>query len=449
MASAEDQSIQNLLEALRLSPENVPLRKHVTELLVKNNLLAEAEKVFLDTLAFYPADKETKLGLADLYFRSGKLSAAFVVVEELLPLWSEHPPLHLLHARLLLASGEPAQAREKYKALLKHFPQLKDVSFEADLANWQATRASSGEFEKKVPTVIDEEALFSQVEKPTITFREVGGMEEVKEEIRLKIIHPLKFPELYKSFGKSIGGGILLYGPPGCGKTLLARATAGEVDASFISVGINDILDMWIGNSEKNLHNIFEQARLQAPCVLFFDEVDALGASRTDMRRSGARQLINQFLSELDGVKNSNEGVLILAATNTPWNMDPAFRRPGRFDRLVLVRPPDQAARESILSILLLDKPTRSLDLTALARRTEGFSGADLAALVDVAVEGKLRESMKKGVILALEQGDLLRAAKQVKATTKEWFSTAKNYALYANESGLYDDILDYLKIKK
>jgi transitional endoplasmic reticulum ATPase len=449
MASAEDPSIQSLLEALRFSPDNLPLRKHLTKLLVQTNRLPEAEKMYLETLGLSPADNEAKLGLAEVYFRSGKVSAAFVVVEELLPLWPEHPPLHLLHARLLLASGEPAQARVKYQALLRQFPQLKDPAFEAELANPQASGGPAGDAERKVPTVIDEEALFSEVEKPTITFREVGGMEEVKEEIRLKIIHPLKFPELYKSYGKSIGGGILLYGPPGCGKTLLARATAGEVNASFISVGINEILDMWIGNSEKNLHHIFEQARLQAPCVLFFDEVDALGASRTDMRRSGARQLINQFLSELDGVKNSNEGVLILAATNTPWNLDPAFRRPGRFDRILLVTPPDEAARESILEILLQDKPTRSLDLSALARRTSGLSGADLAALVDVAVEGKLRESMKKGKALPLEQQDLQEAARQVKASTKEWFATAKNYALYANESGLYDDILNYLKIKK
>ena len=158
-------------------------------------------------------------------------------------------------------------------------------------------------------------------------------METVKEEVRMKIIHPLAHPDLYKAYGKTAGGGILLYGPPGCGKTHLARATAGEIKAAFLAVGINDILDMWIGQSERNMHEIFEQARRSRPCVLFFDEVDALGANRSDMRHIGRQMLINQFLSEMDGIQSNNEGVLVLAATNMPWQVDPAFRRPGRFDR--------------------------------------------------------------------------------------------------------------------
>ena len=167
----------------------------------------------------------------------------------------------------------------------------------------------------------------------------------LKEEIRLKIIYPLQHADLYAAYGKSAGGGILMYGPPGCGKTHLARATAGEIKAGFLSVGINDVLDMWIGNSERNLHEMFEQARQNKPCVLFFDEVDALGASRSDMRASAGRHLINQFLSEMDGVQSANEGVLVLAATNAPWHLDPAFRRPGRFDRVLFVPPPDRPAQ--------------------------------------------------------------------------------------------------------
>jgi len=150
-----------------------------------------------------------------------------------------------------------------------------------------------------------------------------------------------------------------MYGPPGCGKTYVARATAGEIKAGFLSVGINDVLDMWIGNSERNLHELFESARTHKPCVLFFDEVDALGAARSDMRHHAGRQLINQFLAEMDGVKTSNEGVLILAATNAPWHLDPAFRRPGRFDRILFVPPPDAAARRPFCACIVMESRWR------------------------------------------------------------------------------------------
>jgi transitional endoplasmic reticulum ATPase len=241
----------------------------------------------------------------------------------------------------------------------------------------------------------------------------------------------------------------LLYGPPGCGKTYLARATAGQINAGFISIGIHDVLDMWIGSSEKKLHEIFELARRQTPCVIFFDEIDALGASRSDMRHSASKMLINQFLTELDGVQASNDGLLILGATNAPWHLDAAFRRPGRFDRIIFVQPPDTEGRENILKILLKDKPLGQIDYALLAKQTQDFSGADLKAVIDVAIEEKLRESFEKGMPQPIQNKDLLNAVRQVKPSTKEWFTTARNYALYANDSGLYDEILDFLKIKK
>jgi SpoVK/Ycf46/Vps4 family AAA+-type ATPase len=294
----------------------------------------------------------------------------------------------------------------------------------------------------------EDEAPAQEIERPKITFADVGGMDKVKEEIRLKIIHPLTHPELYKAYGKAIGGGILMYGPPGCGKTHLARATAGEIKAAFISVGINDVLDMWIGNSERNLHSLFEQARDHRPCVLFFDEVDALGASRSDMRHHAGRQLINQFLAEMDGVKASNEGVLILAATNAPWHLDSAFRRPGRFDRVLFVPPPDAAARAAILRLQCKGKPMEEIDFDAVAKKADAFSGADLKATVDVAVERKLQEAMKTGIPKPLTTRDLAAATGNLKPTTKEWFATARNYALYSNQGGIYDDILHYLKLQ-
>ena len=284
------------------------------------------------------------------------------------------------------------------------------------------------------------------VERPKIAFKDVGGMDVVKDEVRIKIIHPLTHPELYRAYGKPIKAASFSMVRWASGKTHLARATAGEVNAGFISVGINDILEMWIGSSERNLHEMFDSARKNTPCVLFFDEVDALGASRSDLRHSSGRQLINQFLAEMDGVESSNDGLLILAATNAPWHLDSAFRRPGRFDRILFIPPPDAAARASILRILLHNKPSKDIDYDQFARKTDHFSGADIKAALDVAIEQKLREAMKSGVPLPLTTKDLLASAAKVRPSTREWFSTARNYALYSNQGGIYDDILKYLK---
>lgn len=265
----------------------------------------------------------------------------------------------------------------------------------------------------------------------------------------MKIIHPLKNPELFAAYGKKPGGGVLLYGPPGCGKTLLARATAGEINASFFSIGLHHVLDMYIGESEQKLHKIFELARKAAPSVLFFDEIDALAADRRDMRQSAGRGLINQFLEELDGSRSSNDGVLVLGATNAPWHVDGAFMRPGRFDRLIFVPPPDVVAREEIAKIHGRGKPLVDFDPASLAKKSEGFSGADLKAVFDRATEAALTEAMRKGTVVPVGGKMLMQACKEVKPSTRKWFESAKNYALYANQSGFYDDVLTYLGLKK
>ncbi|CAD0005186.1 AAA family ATPase [Flavobacterium salmonis] len=431
-------TIDSLKEALKHSPENTPLRFLLAETLLTLNRLEEAETEYL-TLLRSTNDVKAKVGLATTFFKKGSYSACNVILEEVIEKGIQDVNVFALYAKGLLKENSIGKAVETYKRALAIDPKF----FDEELDNQLRLKGSNEVIES------DEEIDSRFLEKPTVNFADVGGMEFVKKEIELKIIKPLQHPELYKAYGKKIGGGILLYGPPGCGKTYIAKATAGQVNAKFISVGLNDILDMWIGSSEKNLHDIFELARENTPCVLFIDEIDALGASRSDMKQSSGRHLINQFLQELDGIDNNNEGILVLGATNTPWNLDPAFRRPGRFDRIVFVPPPDEASRESILKLKLTNKPTEAIDYSSISKKTENFSGADIEAIIDIAIEEKLESSFEDGIPKPISTKDLQNAIKKHKASTQEWFMTAKNFAMFANDSGLYDDILTYLKIKK
>lgn len=433
-----DNTIDSLREALNHSPDNTPLRQLLADTLLTLNRLDEAETEF-STLLKISNDNKTKVGLATVFFKKGNYSACNVILEEVIEKGTNEISVFTLYAKGLLKEHSAAKAIEAYKKALAIDPKYFDEELDSQLRQ----KGSNEVFE-------DEELTDNRfLQKPNVNFSDVGGMEAVKKEIELKIIKPLLHPELYKAYGKKIGGGILLYGPPGCGKTFIAKATAGQVNAKFISVSLNDILDMWIGSSEKNLHEIFDLARNNTPCVLFIDEIDALGASRSDMKQSSGRHLINQFLQELDGIDSTNEGVLIIGATNTPWNLDPAFRRPGRFDRIVFVSPPDVTTRESILRLKLNNKPTGVIDFHAIAKKTENYSGADIDAIIDIAIERKLESSFSDGIPQPLETNDLLSALKKHKPSTQEWFSTAKNFAMFANDSGLYDDILTYLKIKK
>lgn len=442
--------IAALREALRVSPNNLPLRRHLAETLMSLGDLEAAESEYRDALQLSPDNVDLKIGLARAFFQQEKLSHALVIVEELLKQPQTPASVYVLHARLLLKRGDVDRAVRQYKMAVFEDPDSRDTALEERLGI-NVDEAQSEVLDGRIRAHADEDAEAApdvMLERPDVAFNDVGGMDHVKNEIRMKIIHPIAHPEIYAAYGKKIGGGILMFGPPGCGKTHLARATAGEVNAAFLAIGISDVLDMWIGQSERNLHDIFEHARSHTPCVLFFDEVDALGARRSDMRQSAGRQLINQFLSELDGINGNNEGVLILAATNAPWHLDTAFRRPGRFDRVIFVPPPDAPARAAILRIMLRGKPVADIDVDHVAAKTDGYSGADLKAVVDIAVEAKLQSALASGSPTPITTKDLLKSTKSAKPSTKEWFASARNYALYSNEGGLYDDVLSYLKIR-
>jgi SpoVK/Ycf46/Vps4 family AAA+-type ATPase len=414
----------------------------------------EARAAFDRVLQYDPANAEAKLGIAGALYLSGNISEAVVRTEALVKAKPSFAEAWILLARLALAEGDQTLAAEYYQNALGLNPNMRnpvldrDIRIESPTTPADVPVAESDARESSVE--LDGDASeFADLERPEVSFASVGGMEEIKEEIRMKIIYPLKNRALFKAYGKKLGGGVLLYGPPGCGKTLISKATAGEIQANFISVGIHQILDFYIGNSEKNLHQLFQLARDNPPAILFFDEVDALAADRKDFRESAIRTVINQFLAEMDGNIGSNEGILILGATNAPWHLDPAFRRPGRFDRVIFVPPPDEPAREAIVTILGRDKPLERLDAKALAKRTKEFSGADLKSIFDIATERVLSRAMKEGRVVPLTTEDLLQACKGMKASTRAWFESAKNYALYANQGGFYDDVLTFLGIRK
>lgn len=283
-------------------------------------------------------------------------------------------------------------------------------------------------------------------EKYKLTFADVGGLEALKREANMKIIQPFKNPELFKKFHKQAGGGILLYGPPGCGKSYFARAIAGECDAAFYNIGIDDILDMYVGNSEKNIKAMFETARAHRPAVIFIDEIDALGRKRELLKNSALTTTINAFLAQMDGAESDNENILIIGATNAPWDVDSAFKRTGRFDRIFFIPPPDSVARAEIFALYLDELPIETLDYEALAAASEGFSGADIKGVVDRVSEATIEAILESGEEVKITQGALMETVAATKKSTAEWFGMAKNVVEYANADGHYDALEAYMR---
>jgi SpoVK/Ycf46/Vps4 family AAA+-type ATPase len=341
-----------------------------------------------------------------------------------------------------LSDSNPEQAERFYHLAIEVQPNVRNRTLDQRFnIEPQKTKLRVIEKADKNDVLVD----LSEYRNETTTFDDVVGLSKIKKQIHKKIILPFQKPSLFQRFKKKIGGGVLLYGPPGCGKTLLARATAGECNASIYNIEVSDVLDMYIGESEQKLHAIFEKARQDTPCVLFFDELEALAGKREHAHNSSTANVVSQFLTELDGFAQNNEGVLVLASTNVPWSIDAAFLRPGRFDRLFFVAPPDREARESILLHHLKGRPTDEIDCALLAKRTPGYSGADLENLIDLAADEAIDESIESEQDVSIRFEHFTLALKESRATTTEWLTTARNYARYANDGGRYDDVLEFI----
>ncbi len=274
-------------------------------------------------------------------------------------------------------------------------------------------------------------------------FVDVAGMEHLKEEIRDAIVYPLLQPELARKYGKLGGGGIMLYGPPGCGKTFIVKAAAGECEADFMNAKISDIVDMYVGNTEKNLHAIFEAARNHSPCIVFFDEMEALGGRRDASAAGGQNYMkmaVNQLLYEMDGVEAANKNVLVLGATNAPWDVDPALRRSGRFGKSIYVPAPDFTSRREIFKLHSKKRPVKkNIDFNRLSSCTIGYAAADIKALVDMASAIPWKEAFKTGVQRDINMGDFIKSIKKKKSTLPPWYDQAKKQIGEQEERSVID----------
>jgi len=383
----------------------------------------------------------------------------------------EDVPLRLHLAETLAAAGDRAEAVRQAGGVLQRDPEnaaalrlIANGAVSADsgpsmppsevVADGEAEtlrRLESELADVAPPMYVDVEADAEsnyEIESVGLRLADVAGMAEVKARLEAAVLAPMRNPELTRLYGRSVRGGLLLYGPPGCGKTFISRALAGEMDAQFLAVSLADVLDMYVGQSERNVRGIFEAARSRAPCVVFLDEVDALGQKRSHLRNSAARGSVNQLLSEMDGL-TSNEGVFVIGATNHPWDVDVALRRPGRFDRMLLVLPPDAPAREAVLRHHLRGRPIANVNLAKLAKMTSGYSGADLAYVCEGAADRALMDSARSGTPRLIDMSDLEAAVRDVKPSIGPWLETARNVAEFANEGGAYDELLSYLRSRR
>jgi len=424
-----DDLIAALTQALSLDPGNLELRAHLAGIFIADGRDTEALIEATTVLGARP-DHLGALEVAEKAARSlGDEARAESFLRLLTALGGPVAPLR--------DDGHPTALPERVERSEVEFASVVPDTVDDVLANWEET------------TAIREPELGS-LTSAGVTLADVGGLQDVKKRLNQSFLMPMRNPELRLAFGKSLRGGLLLWGPPGCGKTFIARAIAGELGASFYEVGLADVLDMYIGSSERNLQSIFEAARRNRPCVLFFDELDALGQKRAQLRGSGAmRGVVNQFLAELDGASTDNEGLFVLAATNHPWDVDSALLRPGRFDRTVLVLPPDREAREAIFALHMRGRPADRLDLGKLAKATEGFSGADVSLVCEQATEEAMEASMTSGDVRPVTMAQLLDAAQEVRPSIGEWMDTARNYALYSNSAGEYDELNAYFKKRR
>jgi SpoVK/Ycf46/Vps4 family AAA+-type ATPase len=400
---AEDALIRGLSNAVQDDPDNVELRLHLVELLLDAQRYPEALSHCSVALTQDPANA---VSLALLQQCSAAMARPAPTGGQFDWAAAEHEVADIIEPQFVDAGGSAPD-----------FADERDVD----------VFAPSG-----------------------VTLADVAGMDDVKARLEASLLGPIRSPELMKAYKISARGGLLLYGPPGCGKTFMARAVSGDIDANFYPVGISDVLSRWLGDSERAVHEIFETARRNAPCVLFLDELDALGMRRSGLRGdSGLRTVVNALLAETDSATMDNTGVYLLGATNAPWEVDTALRRPGRFDRMLFVGPPDAPARAEIARFHLRDRPVAGVNLAAIASRTEGFTGADIAHICETATQLAFADSARTGEVRPIGMVDVEAALAEIRSSAGAWFDMARNVVEFSNRDGSFDELAKYMRRRK
>ncbi|MEM3279862.1 MAG: AAA family ATPase [Candidatus Micrarchaeaceae archaeon] len=343
-------------------------------------------------------------------------------------------------------------AQEWYQKALSNNPnyaeaksrleQLKNkISQEIEIGGIKPSRVASSKAEVEESEIVEGQIKKTKWYKSNITFKDVVGMEKEKRMIYENIILAIKKPELLKAYGKKLGLGVLFYGPPGCGKTYLVNAIAGETNSNVIIARVNEIVDMYAGNTEKNMHAIFEQARKNTPCIIFFDEIDGLGAKREGAGESQQymRLAVNQFLQEMDGVERNPEGIFVIGATNQPWDIDPALKRSGRFGEAIYMPPPDYKTRRQAFIYHTRKMPLAHINFGRLARATMGFSTADIAEICDKAALIPAAEEDRTGRRRRIKMKDFLKMIKVHGNTLDEWYAMVKKEIISKTEVQIVD----------
>ncbi|MFH1402899.1 MAG: AAA family ATPase [Candidatus Altiarchaeota archaeon] len=405
-----------------------------------------------------PPDNEARVGLFNIHTKGRPLSedVDFGELARITEGYSSADITAICDESSQIPWGETIHGGAKRKITLRDFRMVIDQR-ESTIIPWlrvaEKQIRDSGEedvYPELAEYVLKRAGGINQSIKPSLNFSDVGGLSDVKEEIKVKVVYPLKNPELSKEYGREVGGAILLYGPPGCGKTYLARASAGECESSFFNVKITDLMSHEEGVTEKRLHSIFERAARNTPSIIFFDEIDAVASKRSVSQKGAERRLVNQLLTEMDGFEK-RKGVMILGATNAPWDIDPALRRAGRFSDQIYIPSPDMESRVDIFKLHSKGKPVSDeIDFVMLAEMTAGFSSADIKVICDEASEIPWKESMESGLKRPVGMDDFVSVLSNRKSSIIPWFLQARSQLMDSGERELYsklwDDINNFLK---